>query len=58
MLSRFKTSDLRYSPAGPDRLMVLTLENWISMKVARAEILGFQLDIKRVSALSGMAEDE
>lgn len=51
-MARFQTSDLMYSPWGPDKYMALSISNWVSMKVMREELSAFQ------RALQAMMSDE
>jgi hypothetical protein len=51
ILSRFSQSDLKYSPKGPDDFMALSLSNWLSMKVTRAELNAFQKELEAMAEL-------
>ncbi|CAG8980426.1 hypothetical protein HYALB_00003991 [Hymenoscyphus albidus] len=46
ILARFSVSDRQYSPGGPDDYMALSLSNWVSMKVMRAELNAFQKELE------------
>ena len=45
-MARFSSSDLRYSPKGPDEYMALSVSNWVSTKVMRAELSAFQRELE------------
>jgi hypothetical protein len=46
ILARFSPHDLRYSPYGPDEYMALSVSNWVSTKVMRAELSAFQRELE------------
>jgi hypothetical protein len=54
IISRFAISDLRYSPGGPDYTMALSLSNWVSMKVTRAELNAFELELEGMAGMFGL----
>jgi hypothetical protein len=62
ILARFASSDFRYSPAGPDQYMALSISNWVSMQVMRAELSAFQRDLEAMmrpsDALLGLFPDD
>lgn len=45
IVARFSTRDFKYSPAGPDWYMALSVSNWVSTKVMSAELTAFQVEI-------------
>lgn len=45
-MGRFSPSDIRYSPEGPDEYMALSISNWVSTKVMRAELTAFQVELE------------
>lgn len=42
IIDRFAESDFIYCPWGPDRFMTLSISNWVSMQVMRAELTACQ----------------
>ncbi|EPE36168.1 hypothetical protein GLAREA_05506 [Glarea lozoyensis ATCC 20868] len=54
IISRFAISDLRYSPGGPDYTMALSLSNWVSMKVTRAELNAFERELEGMAGMFGL----
>ncbi|KAF4628563.1 hypothetical protein G7Y89_g9590 [Cudoniella acicularis] len=46
IISRFSNHDFRYSPQGPDEYMALSVSNWVSTKVMRAELSAFQKELE------------
>jgi hypothetical protein len=42
ILAHFVEADFLYSPCGPDQYMALSISNWVSMEVMRAELSAFQ----------------
>ncbi|KAH6681936.1 hypothetical protein B0J14DRAFT_695418 [Halenospora varia] len=46
IISRFSDHDIRYSPQGPDEYMALSVSNWVSTKVMRAELSAFQKELE------------
>lgn len=45
-MARFNTSDIRYSPIGPDKYMALSISNWVSANVMRAEMSAIQRELE------------
>jgi len=45
-MARFSGCDVRYSPKGPDEYMALSVSNWVSTKVMRAELSAFQTELE------------
>jgi hypothetical protein len=54
LLSRFTASDFKYSPKGPDENIVLSMSNYVSTQVMRAELRAFQ---KELELMMGPSED-
>jgi hypothetical protein len=46
LLSRFTISDFKYSPKGPDEYVVLSMSNYVSTQVMRAELSAFQKELE------------
>ena len=46
LLSRLTISDFKYSPKGPDEYVALSLSNYVSTQVMRAELSAFQRDLE------------
>jgi hypothetical protein len=46
ILARFRPSDFRYSPIGPDHFMALSISNWISTKVMSAQLTAIQKELE------------
>ena len=45
LLSRYTASDFRYSPVGPDEYVMLSMSNYVSTQVMRAELSAFQMEL-------------
>ena len=61
IMARFSPYDQRYSPSGPDEYMALSIQNWISTMVMRAELTAFQQELEvmlRVATSEGDATDD
>jgi hypothetical protein len=62
ILARFASCDFRYSPSGPDQYMALSISNWVSMQVMRAELSAFQQDLEAMmrpsDVLTGLFADD
>lgn len=46
IIARFTEYDLKYSPTGPNRYMVLSIYNWVSLQVMREELSEFQSELE------------
>jgi hypothetical protein len=45
LLSRYTVADFKYSPIGPDEYVVLSMNNYVSTQVMRAELSAFQREL-------------
>lgn len=54
ILARFSPSDFRYAPVRPDRFMALSISNWVSTRVMRAQMSAIQ---KELEAIMGPYDD-
>ncbi|KAF8864228.1 hypothetical protein BDZ45DRAFT_58244 [Acephala macrosclerotiorum] len=50
ILSRYSPADFCYSPYGPDVCMSLSIRNWVSTNVTRAELNAIQLELEAMMA--------
>jgi hypothetical protein len=50
ILARFTESDFTYAPPGPDKFMTLSISNWVSMQVMRAELAACQKALQAMMA--------
>lgn len=46
LLARYTASDFKYSPRGPDEYVVLSMSNYVSTQVMRAELNAFQRELE------------
>ena len=46
IVGRFTPRDLVYAPHGPDGFMALSVSNWVSAQVMRAELSAFQRELE------------
>jgi hypothetical protein len=46
LLSRYTATDFKYSPYGPDEYVVLSMSNYVSTQVMRAELSAFQMELE------------
>lgn len=50
ILARYSPADFRYSPYGPDVCMCLSIRNWVSTNVTRAELNAIQQELEAMMA--------
>lgn len=50
ILARYTPADFRYSPYGPDQCMSLSIRNWVSTNVTRAELNALQQELEAMMA--------